>query len=503
MSNFKKKAAAFFRGEGFLGTSMTALLIGVVIAFNAIIYALTAGFGLYLYSPEVDDLSISGATDEYFEKINDHGRQVTILFCREKSAIESSSDEVHTFHETALQFAERYPELIRLEYVNIITKRNSSGELVDLTPYQKASDGTSYPLHDYSVIFLSDITYKTVPNIGSATCTYGEDSSGSTALTSYNGEEVCAAMVKWVLESEHKTAYFTTYHGEVSDISFANMLSCAGFEIATIDLKSVSMIPENAGLVVISNPIEDFESAAGNGVFSEIEKLDAYLKDGGNLFVALDPYVERLTELEGLLSRHGIDISYSEDGAKNLIRDSDQGVTVDYFTLISTLSDTELGASIKEKLDKHGSSKVRLKECAALILSGNAEPLLKSSASAELYSGGKKTDGSGNYAMSAVSFTDNENGTRSSVFVVPSVYLTSSDVVVTSSYANRDFVYSVIDRVFGAGAVPYGCNTVYRDSGMLENLTMGTARIYATLIFMIPAAITVVGAVIIIRRKNK
>ena len=66
MNKFKTKLAALFRGEGFTGGTITAIVIAAVIAFNVIVYALTLKFGLYLYKPEAVDLTISGSTDSLF-----------------------------------------------------------------------------------------------------------------------------------------------------------------------------------------------------------------------------------------------------------------------------------------------------------------------------------------------------------------------------------------------------------------------------------------------------
>ena len=66
MNKIKEKLIAWIRGEKLTGSAITALVIGIVIAFNAIVYALTVGFGLYLYSPDTDDLTISGSTDALF-----------------------------------------------------------------------------------------------------------------------------------------------------------------------------------------------------------------------------------------------------------------------------------------------------------------------------------------------------------------------------------------------------------------------------------------------------
>jgi hypothetical protein len=510
MNKFKTKLAAFFRGEGFVGSSMTALVIGVVIAVNAIVYAFTTAFGLYLYVPDSYDMSISGATDALFAEVKD-SETVKVIFCRDMNVLENGAvDEVTAFYETAKEFAERYPGFVEIECVNLITKRNQDGDLCDLTKYQiELDDGTLYPMYETSVVFVSEISHKVVTDIASATCTYDTHNSATYGqLATYNGEEVFASMALWVLKEDHPTAYFTTFHGEVVDVTFANMLSCAGYNIDTIDLRSVDMVPEDAGMVVIYNPVKDFERATeGSGVYSEIEKLDAYLGSGGSLYVAIDPYVEKLSVLEAFLSDHGITLSEAqgENGVvKNIVRDSENAVTTDYFTLISELAESELGGAVREDIAAYGSLGVLMRETAALELSGNAKPLLVSSDAAETYAGGVKTGSEGNYCLAATAVTENENGSVSRVVVVPSIFLCAQDMLMTDGYANRNFIYSLFENLFGRENMPYGCKTtLFYTNGTLENLTMQSARIYTAIIMTIPAALAIVGAVIVIRRKNR
>ena len=83
------------------------------------------------------------------------------------------------------------------------------------------------------------------------------------------------------------------------------------------------------------------------------------------------------------------------------------------------------------------------------------------------------------------------------------IYLAVSDSLVTNGYSNKDFIYSIFDEFYGAENMPYGCNFVVYSSQTLENLTMGAARLYTILVMAIPAAIAIVGAVVIVRRKNR
>ena len=512
MSKFKKSLGAYFTGSRRIkltSDAMAALLIGVVIVINVIAFALTQAFSLYLFYPDEADLSLSGNTDALFaDEIADRDR-VTVMFCQAEEDVRASSTGRFALT-TAENFRERYPELISIEFVNIITGRNSKNEFVDLSKYQTVDPVSNkpYPIYKTSVIFIDEINGRSkvlsdTTSEGYASF-YTLDSSG--ASLSYNGEEMMAAMIQWVLKEEHKTAYFTTTHGEIADIGLGNMLTAAGYEIDTVDLRR-NNVPEDAGLIVISNPVKDFARAMeGSNLDSEIERLRTYIENGGSVYVAIDPYVEKLHMLEGLLAEYGITISETESEGKiqrNIVHDSRNAITADSFTLVCELADGEYARSIADTVAKYSNNDVIQRECAALTLSGKAEPILLSSSASETYAGGTRTDNSGSYCIGAVGVFDNDKGERGRVFVTSSIYLTATDALVTDGYANRPFIYALAECVFDADELPYGCNTVYYNTETLENLTMGRARLYTAIIMTVPVSLAVVGAVVVIRRKYK
>ena len=87
--------------------------------------------------------------------------------------------------------------------------------------------------------------------------------------------------------------------------------------------------------------------------------------------------------------------------------------------------------------------------------------------------------------------------------LISPMLVTATDAITTNGYSNKDFLYSLFDEFYGQSGVPYGCRSVLYDDSTLENLTMGTARIYTIIILTIPAAIAVLGVVVIRRRKNR
>lgn len=489
-----------------LSTSMiSTLVIASVIVFNIILYVLVEAFSLYLYGKEEPDFTLSGAMDEVFVSAKEEKKKVKISFCSAEDTVKTDSVASYVYN-TAKNYAERYSDVIELDYINIITRRNKNGELVDLSKFTKDMQGNDAYIKESSVIFECGNNYRVLTDLATTSgyvdfFTLNEEG----YVTSYNGEEVMAGMICWVLADEHKKAYFTEKHGEVADVSLSNLLASAGYFVDIIDLRR-NEVPADADLLIISNPTADFEMAApGTGVRSEIERIETYLERGGNLFVSIDPYVKKLTVLESFLSKWGIGFSTSDTKrgeVKNIIKDPYNAITTDGFTVIAEYADSPLANLMREKTESVSDGGIILSTVSALEISGDAKPLLYSSSSAELYANGEPVNSDGTYCISAYSERDVESG-KATVFVIPSVYLAVSDTLVSRGYSNKEFLYALFDEFYGAENMPYGCRAILLDTTTLENLKLGTAKIYTAIIMAVPVAIAIVGAVIIIKRKHR
>ncbi len=508
MADLKRKIGEAVKSDKFSAGTVTALIIAVVMVFNILLYVIVESFGLYFSVKDRDDVSLSGNTDMLFAEAISEGKKVKISFCNsDKKALEQH-EKGSLVYESARYFEERYPEFIELDFINIITKVNKDGEIVDLDKYTKDKDGNEININRASVIFECGENYRVLTDaIGNYTSFYTLEATGDP--TSYNGEEVIAAAVGWVTrpEEEHKKVYFTQYHGETADINLSNLFFCAGYEVDVIDLRK-SYVPADADLVVISSPTGDFEKAReGSEIKAEIDKLEIYMQSGGNLFVTLDPYVKSLPVLEGFLARWGIKFSVTElsDGrtVRNMVKDSRDAITTDGFTLVTGYAEGELAKNIEKTVSSYSDGRVIVREASALELSGAAQPLLISSAASTLSASGNTVSASGSYCVGAYSSLDEENGKSSKVFVVPSIYLAAADALVSNGYSNKDFVYSLLEELYGASGMPYGTNQVVFDDATLQNLTMGAAKLYTALTMVIPAALVVVCVVITVRRRNR
>ncbi len=507
MNRFVKKTGELLRRDVTKSEGIFVLAVAALLALNVLLYVLTEAFGLYLYEVEESDLSISGNTDALFESAAAEGKKIKIYFCQSEDKLLGHDTGLFVY-KTAKEFEARYPEFVELDYINIMTKRrDSDGELVDLTKYQKDMRGVETYVLKTSVIFESGDNYRVVTDAYTS-AGYADFFTLDSSLnaTSYNGEEVMAAMMSWVLSDEHETAYFTQYHGESVDVAFTNLLSCAGFYIDTIDLRNEE-IPEDAGLLVIANPRTDFERAAeGSNLRTEIERLRSYLDGGGSLFVSMDPFARKLTVFENFIAEYGIRLATTEsDGtlSRNIIKDSSSAITTDGFSLVTSYAEGELASAISEKVARYDGGRVIVKYASALTLDGDAKPLLTSSASSVCEANGKTVDTSGNYVVAAYTERAVGDGESAKLFVVPSVYIAASDALVSRGYSNKDFIYALFEELYGCTGLPYGCEPVLYDTSTLENLTMGTAKLYTALIMLVPVVLAGVACFVLIRRKNR
>lgn len=507
MNKIKKKLGEVFSGEGIFSSAATVAIIATVVVVNILLYIIVSAFQLYFYHTEAPNLEISGNTDTLFAPAISKGQKVKIMFCMAEEDIEK--DETGTYvHETAKRFAKRYPDLIEIDYINLITMQNQKLEFVDLSKYKNDMQGNENRIRRHSVIFESGENYRVVTDTYTSAgfAPFFTINSERIALA-YNGEEVMAAMISWVLASEHKTVYFTQYHGEIVDIEFSNLLASAGYYVDVIDLRN-NEIPKDADLVIISSPTSDFEKAReGSGIRAEIDRLNTYMESGGNLYVALDPYVKKnMPVLYGFLENWGITLSTSKDSSgntvNNIVKDYNNAITTNGFTLVTNYANNDVAKKIRTRVEKYTGGDVVISMSAALKLSADAKPLLLSSSSSVLEADGETKSRSGSYCVAAYS-EKSFNGETSRVFVIPSVYLAVTDSLISNGYSNKDFLYSLIEDFYGGGMMPYGCKPILYDNQVLQNLTMGTANIYTAIIMAIPVSILVCGAIVIVRRKNR
>ncbi len=217
-------------------------------------------------------------------------------------------------------------EVTRIPYVMSLKLANKFDN-INIKTVNVANDPTSvamYKTTSMTTILPSDIivSYGSKYRISSAQSFW---TSANDALWSYNGEYKMTSIIMSLTSINQPAAYFITGHGEtyydINDPESAGSLKSAalfgllterGLTVKTLDLSSVTAIPDDCALLILNNPQSDFEFNGELNSFdyvSDLEKIDRYLTKGnGSLMVAKD-YATELPLLESFLFEWGFEFS--------------------------------------------------------------------------------------------------------------------------------------------------------------------------------------------------
>ncbi len=332
---------------GSLSIVLTALVIAVVIAVNAIVSMLVQRYTLYIdltpdyhFTISEDCFDLIGKIDaedgvdtpiEMLDKFRadnkkynadngltagmdgykDENVKVNILFCLERDTLLASSTSEYVVR-NAEELQAKYPDHISLEFVN--GRRNYSR----LSKYLYSN---TEKIGLESVIIECGTEFR-IRSIESFYVLEGE------APVGYNGEKAFASSILAVTRAETPLACYTVNHREQFPesnsfdangnkiIPFLASLEDAGYKTQGIDLEKED-IPEECRILVIFDPKSDF-LAGNDGIsnVSELDKLDDFLADRNALMVFMSPEsydgADGFENLEGFLAEWGL--AFRRDG---------------------------------------------------------------------------------------------------------------------------------------------------------------------------------------------
>ena len=493
----KQKLQAFFarRATRHAGSmaAFTALVLALFYLVNLIVLGFAEKFTWYFYTAETPEITVGDAADGLFETIDTAENRVEIIFCDLEENIKTHK-QLDYVYQTATLLAARYPELIKLDFVNLWLNPDR------VSAYRVGKDGTENTITSSTVIIAYGSEY--VLNAASSFYTLDEQN----YVTSYNGEEVFVANILWVSAKDHPTAYFTANHGEEVPYALRRMLIYAGYRVERLDLSTVRGVPEDAGMLVISNPIYNFQKAAAGSVEkAELSYIADYLASGGNVLVMLAPdYAESMKLPNGnpphlltFLAEYGISIG----GGTLIDRESALPGSGGY-SLITSYAGQGLGASLGN-IATAGGKRTVLSLCTPLALTesplATVSPILYTSSTTALIAPGGSERSVGSQPLLAMAEMKDGGGR---LLVAGSPYLADTAIVDGPGYGNKALLNALLAEL-GADRVPAGIENVQIDRSAIENLTMGEADLYLTLsAIVLPVGILILSFILLRRRKN-
>jgi len=481
---------------GSMATVFTIAFIAIVVIFNIIFTALASK---YMWYVDMTDEQVFTLSDEAKEIMSDITNDVNIYFAAEPDVLMNGENSAYMryVYTTAQQLEEEFSN-IHVECVDVLKKPSFFREYYNTTATDIDSDsvvvvsGTEVRIFAAEAFFTFDENYEYV--------------------WAYNGEKKLLSGIMQVTQTETPIVNFTTQHGEdlTSAANLMNIFAENGFHVDGIDL-STQTLSDDCRILVIYNPKYDFVGSEAEGdAFNEIKKIDEFLDDYGCLLVYCDPeYVDNLTNLNEFLEEWGI--SYV---GGTYIRDKEHAMSVDGYTIVTEYQSETLGASIYSELsalDTPPKSIIRKAMPIEILwetggdLSGSRDvsAVLKSYNTSELVVEGA-VEATGSYNVMTISretrIVDNEYY-YSYVIAAGSPSFADGSYIVTNAYANEDILSAAMKAVGRERVLAVLAFKPFDD----DDITITTEEANdwtAAMTLVIPAIVSLLGIVVITRRKH-
>ena len=499
---------------GTVAILFTAAVIAAVIVVNVVLTALTQSFSLYVDMTSEDLYSVSEACSGMIDELQaTHADDVVplhydIIFCQPLDTLENSA-ETKMVYEFAQKLQAKYPNLVSIDSIDIITYpslaeqyKTTTADTVKTTDViiQSSTGFRKYAIRAFYVFAESD-----------------------NSVFAFNGELKFTSAFLQLAGEYNPVAVFLSGHGEKDSSALQALFDAAGFDVLTLDLQkgykddtydlAPGELPEYAKVLVVTDPKYDYKGVNDDGIVNEIDVIDDFLEikeDGsaGNLLIFMSPdNAGKLPELETYLLEWGIQFGQA------VLKDSASSTSVDHQTIIATLPEEGLGASLHTSLRELSSTPLTIVKNACPIYQlweGNngrhVSSVLTTTKTAEAY----PADGNGAPVrgqfdlMTVVQETRYVNNDECFSYVIAcsSASFADSTYMAQRQYGNSDILYSAMRQAFGKDNVPIDIDFKVLDDVGLSISTEQANGWTVALVTVVPVIMLVLGTIVYVRRKH-
>ena len=485
--------------HGGVTVALTVLIVVVIVLLNASVTTLAMRYGWYinmnptLLYPVTD--TCFGYLDEYV--IPDAKEDIRLIFCDEEENIRDDVTQSYILN-TAEELALRYPDTVKIEFLNV---------------WENPKIARSYGVTASTSVVVACGEESRVCTLRDFFLFPAGDNENPSA---YNGEKRFAVAMKAVVSPDAPVAYLTLNHGEsTEDYALMYALTDAGYMINYLDALSFD-IPEDCGMLVSCNPGRDFTAVDGVSGVSEIDKLDAYLKQGGKFMylVSADTFsAGGFPNIEGYLETWGVTFAH-QTGAEGVeecfaIRDTAHAITTDGYTLLGQIpsegSAAAMMADVEGVLRAANATAIRIpdsfRKTNGDYVSGTRTliPLLRSYAGAEAWAGGRPVDRTAEGYNMITLTTDSVS--EGSVLVFSSTDFAIEATLQGGGYGNASFLLTALEAM-GKEEIPVAMKPQPFSDSTIHIMTTAQARNITIALVAVPVfLVTVWGLAVLIRRK--
>lgn len=270
---------------GTLATVFTIVFIVAVILVNMLVGYLTDRFVLEF---DMTSESLFEISEDTREVLADISEPITITVLAEETAYRDSTNLLAQIYELLQRYEALSGGMLHVEYIN----PELNPQL--LTKYEELDSPST---NDIIIESSKRFKHLTPTNLYE----YQSNSeTGESYIVGLRAEQRLTSGLLFVQAESIPKALFVTGHGETVDLDeLKSILTSGNYEVGNISL-GTEEIPDDATMLIISSPTADFSD-------EEINRLDAFLADGGNAIVSMSMRTtSELTNLERYFEEWGV-----------------------------------------------------------------------------------------------------------------------------------------------------------------------------------------------------
>ncbi len=473
---------------GTMATIFTVIFVAAVVLFNVLLGYMTDRF---VWEFDMTREHLFEISEDTKEVIDDLSRNVTITVLADETMFRDSTELFSNIYEILQRYEALGGGKIKVRYINpnmnpkIFDQYNELGTLGNNYLIIESDLRQTYlspnSLYNMSVDQNSDITY----------------------FVGLRAEQQLTSSLLFVTQDSVNTACWVRGHGEdYSKVQLDGILAKMNYDTQVIILAQEE-IPEECTLLIISSPTTDYSP-------EEIDKLDAFLKRGGDAIVTLT--ADNSTALTNL------NLYFEEWGIRyrsQFILDYYQSISNMPFYVVPTIANIQ---NVTERLNTRNFFAI-VPGCMPIELTGTEteshrlQVLMSSSRrsfSKDLdeiamgYDYNEETDTPGPFNMCVISeylvSDKNLNYTRGDILFC-SAGLISDSVLEASNYLNGQFMEHVLDYIseYSDGIVIPDKNF---ESQTLSILTWQSRIVLWVVVIALPLLIILCGVLVWSKRRH-
>lgn len=357
---------------------------------------------------------------------------------------------------------------------------------------------TEDTLNENSIIVESEKRSKVIPY--ESIYASSTDSTTYQETTSFDGEGQITSGIDYVTTEDLPVIYTLEGHGEsILSTSFTSAIEKQNLTLQSLNLVTSETVPEDCDCLFVFAPQKDLTE-------EETKKINTYLEDGGNIFIASGYDQVTLKNLESIMSSYNITVK------EGLVVESDTNYfyTQYPYYLIPTISEHTISTDLISN-----NLKVMVPQARAIVIGESEDEsisttsLLTTSEKAYLKVlkanensiAQEDSDETGTFNVGVASTKTLEDGESNLIYVASSYFL-KDDVNQEVSGANEDLAINGFSWMCDHES-SIAIHSKSLDVDYLV-LTAGQVSFWTLLLmFVIPIATIIAGVVVWLRRRRK